>query len=58
MEDGFVGWDEIVNGIVKGVVSSIRREYFMGCVNYMREIGAASECARVEALARFSGLDM
>ena len=33
MDEGFDGWDEVVNGIVEGVVSSIRREYFMGYVN-------------------------
>ena len=43
MEEGFEGWDDLVNGIVEGVVSSIKREYFMGYVNHMREIGAASE---------------
>jgi hypothetical protein len=37
------GLDDVTRRIVDGVVASIRREYFMGYVGRMREIGASSE---------------
>lgn len=37
------GWDDVTRSIVDGVVASIRREYFMGYIGKMREIGASSE---------------
>jgi hypothetical protein len=43
VDDGFDGWDDLVKGIVEGVVSSIRREYYMRYVGKMRELGASSE---------------
>jgi hypothetical protein len=43
LEDVDGGWDDITRRIVDGVVASIRREYFMGYVSRMRELGASSE---------------
>ncbi len=43
MEDVDGGWDDVTQRIVEGVVSSIRREYFMGYISRMRELGASSE---------------
>lgn len=40
---GYEGWDDVTRRIVDGVVASIKREYFMGYVERMREIGASSE---------------
>ena len=37
------GWDDVTRRIVDDAVASIRREYFMGYVDRMREIGASSE---------------
>lgn len=39
LEDVSGGWDDVTQRIVEGVVSSIRREYFMGYVGKMREMG-------------------
>ncbi len=35
--------DDVTQRIVLGVVSSVRRKYFMGYVSRMREIGASPE---------------
>jgi DNA-binding HxlR family transcriptional regulator len=43
VDEGFDGWDEVVDRIVEGVVSSIRREYYIGIIGRMRELGASSE---------------
>jgi len=43
LADVDVGWDDVTRGIVDGVVASIRREYFMGYVGRMREIGVSSK---------------
>jgi hypothetical protein len=43
LEDVNGGWDDVTQRIVEGVVSSIRRKYFMGYVGRIREIGASSE---------------
>lgn len=43
LEDLDEGWNDVTRGIVDGVVASIRREYFMGYMGRMREIGASSE---------------
>jgi len=43
LENEDEGWDDVTRRIVDGVVASIRREYFMGYVGRMREIGASSE---------------
>ncbi len=43
MEDADEGWDDVTQRIVEGVVASVRREYFMGYISRMREIGASSE---------------
>lgn len=43
MEEVYDGWDDVTQRIVEGVVSSIRREYFMGYISKIREIGASSE---------------
>ena len=43
MEDGFEGWDEVVRGIVDGLVEAVRREYYMTYIGRLRDIGAPSE---------------
>jgi len=42
VEDDFYGYDEVVRGVVDGLVDAVRREYYMGYVGRLREIGAPS----------------